>query len=161
MLGRSVLRLLTGCFLIILFITGTNTRAQTITVVNDLTFGDVFPGIPKTISKYTAGAAAEFHVTGTPGAEMIIEFTLPTYMNQSGYNMQMVFQKTDCAMDSSATPDQTNPGLDNQDPWHPITYRLGSNGLTIWLGGMVIPRLSQNPGSYSGTIVLTVTPTGN
>lgn len=136
-------------------------HAQSITVNNDLKFGDMFAGIPKVVSKYTAGSAAEFHVSGTAGSEVSIEFTLPTYMNQGGYNMQMVFREDDCAMDSSATPDQSNPGYDNVDPWHPITYRLGFNGLTIWLGGMVIPKLIQMPGSYSATIVLTVTYTGN
>ncbi len=135
--------------------------AQTITVVNDLNFGPVFPGIPKTISKKQAGAAAEYHISGSPGSEVAVEFTLPTYMNKSGFNMQMVFTDTDCAIDSSATPDQSNPLVDNVDPWHVITYRLGSSGLTIWLGGMVIPKLVQPEGDYSGTIVLTVSYTGN
>jgi len=135
--------------------------AQNITINNDLTFGDVFPGIPKEISRYTPGAAAEFLVTGTAGAEVTIDFTLPTYMNASGYNMQLVFHETDCAMDSTSAPDQTDPGHDNLDPWHTITYRLGSSGLTIWLGGMVIPGLHQKQGDYSGTIVLTVAYTGN
>lgn len=136
-------------------------NAQSITVNNDLVFGDMFPGIPKTVSKSAAGSAAEFYVSGTAGAEVTVEFTLPTYMNSGGFNMQMVFTDTDCAMDSSAAPDQSNPGYDDLDPWHTITYRLGFNGLTIWLGGMVIPKVVQYPGDYKATIVLTVTYTGN
>lgn len=136
-------------------------QAQSITIVNDLTFGDVFPGIPKSVLKYTPGAAAEYLITGTAGAEITIDFTLPTYMNVGGYNMQLVFRENDCAMDSSSTPDQTDPGYDNVDPWHTITYRLGSSGLTVWLGGMVVPRLKQQQGNYSGTIVMTVNYTGN
>ncbi len=135
--------------------------AQNATVNNDLTFGDVFPGIPKTISKATPGSAAEFYISGTAGAEVTIDLTLPTYMSSGSWNMQIVFNETDCAMDSSASPDQTEPGYDNIDPWHTITYRLGSNGLTIWLGGLVIPRLNQLQGSYTGTIVLTVAYTGS
>jgi len=135
--------------------------AQSITVNNDLVFGDMFPGIPKIVSKNAAGSAAEFYVSGTAGAELTIEFALPTYMNTGGFNMQMVFTETDCAMDSSATPDQSSPGYNNLDPWHTITYRLGFNGLTIWLGGMVIPKVVQYPGDYTGTIVVTVTYTGN
>ncbi|UCD17119.1 MAG: hypothetical protein JSV44_11810 [Candidatus Zixiibacteriota bacterium] len=134
---------------------------QNATVNNDLVFGDVFPGIPKMITKYTPGAAAEFYVSGTAGAEVTIDFTLPTYMDASGYNMQLLFREDDCAMDSSATPDQTNPGHDNLDPWHTITYRLGSSGLTIWLGGMVVPRLNQKDGDYTAAIVLTIAYTGN
>ena len=134
---------------------------QNITVNNNLVFGEVFPGIPKTISKKTAGSAAEFTVSGTPGAELSIDFTLPTYMNKDGFNMQLVFTETDCAVDSSATPDQSNPGATDLDPWHTITYRLGSSGLSIWLGGLVIPKLVQPTGDYVGTIVLTVAYTGN
>lgn len=135
--------------------------AQSITIVNDLTFGDVFPGIPKMVLKYTPGAAAEYLITGTAGAEITIDFTLPTYMNAGGYNMQLIFRENDCAADSSASPDQTNPGYDNIDPWHTITYRLGSSGLTVWLGGTVIPKLKQQQGDYSGAIVMTVNYTGN
>lgn len=137
------------------------TTAQNITVTNNLVFGNVFSGIPKTIPKTDAGAAAEFFVSGIAGNEVSIEFTLPTYMNAAGFNMQLIFSETDCAMDSSATPNQGSPGYNNLDPWHPITYRLGSAGLTIWLGGTAVPKLNQPPGTYSGSIVLTVSYTGN
>jgi hypothetical protein len=147
-------------FLIWIIIIGSS-YAQNATVNNDLTFGDVFPGIPKTVDKSTPGGAAEFYVTGTAGAEITIDFTLPTYMNSGGWNMQLVFHETDCAVDSSASPDQTDPGADNLNPWHTITYRLGSAGLTIWLGGMVIPRVNQLQGDYTATIVLTVAYTGS
>ncbi len=135
--------------------------AQNATVNNDLTFGNIFPGIPKTVSKATPGGAAEFYISGTAGAEVTIDFTLPTYMSSGIWNMQLVFNETDCAMDSSASPDQTDPGYNNIDPWHTITYRLGSNGLTVWLGGLVIPRINQLQGSYTGTVVLTVAYTGS
>mgnify|MGYP005831168381 CR=1 FL=1 len=134
---------------------------QSITVNNDLSFGDVFPGIPKSIAKTTPGSAAEFLISGTAGSEVSLDFTLPTYMNFGGYNMQLIFRDTDCALDSSAAPDQTDPGADNLDPWHTITYRLGSYGLTVWLGGTVVPRLNQRQGSYTALIVLTVAYTGN
>lgn len=149
-----------ACILILCFASA-EVCAQNAVVNNDLSFGDIFPGIPKTISKTTPGSAAEFFISGTAGSEVAIDFALPTYMNSGGNNMQMVFMETDCALDSSATPDQTNPGSNNLDPWHTITYRLGSNGLTVWLGGMVIPKLWQKQGSYSAVIVLTVAYTGN
>jgi hypothetical protein len=135
--------------------------AQSITVNNNLIFGDIFPGIPKTIDKANAGYAAEFQVSGTAGDEVTIDFTLPTYLNQSGFNMQIIFKQTDCALDSSATPDQSNPGYDDLNPWHTITYNLGLNGLTIWLGGTVVPRLNQINGTYTQLIVLTVAYTDN
>ncbi len=136
-------------------------RSQTISVVSDLSFGNVFPNVPKVVSKYTAGAAAEFHVAGTAGAEVLITFLyLPTYINQSGFTLSVLFSNTDCAMDSSATPNQSNPGHDDLNPWQPITYRLGMNGLTIWLGATAIPAIGQKPGSYTGPIQVRVQYTG-
>jgi hypothetical protein len=135
--------------------------AQDITVNNNLEFGSVFPGVPKAVSKRTPGEAAEFHVTGTPNAEITIDFALPTYLHTSGNNMVLQYSATDCAMDSSATPNQSSPGHDNLNPWQTMTYRLGSNGLTIWLGATVVPLQVQRPGNYSATITLTVTYTGN
>ncbi len=148
-------------FFVLLLLPGGLCFCQDATATHDLAFGDIFSGIPKTISKNTPGAAAEFTVTGTAGDEITVDFTLQTYLSAGGYNMQLVFSETDCAMDSSATPNQASPGYDNLDPWHTITYRLGSNGLVIWLGGKAIPKLHQPQGSYSATIVITVAYTGN
>jgi hypothetical protein len=137
-------------------------QAIDVTLVNNLQFGNVFPGMPKVISKNAAGAAAEFHVSGNAGDEVLITFlSLPTYINMTGFNMNVVISETDCAMDSSATPNQSNPGYNNLNPWQPITYRLGSNGLTIWLGATVVPNLGQKPGSYSGLIQIRAEYTGN
>ena len=138
-----------------------STPAQTITINNNLLFGNIYPGIPKSVTKYTAGAASEFLVTGTAGNEISIDFTLPTYMNQGGFNMQMIFTENDCSFDTRATPSQSAPEYDNQDPWSTIYGRLGSAGLTIWLGGTIVPKLYQKSGAYSASIVLTVAYTGN
>lgn len=134
--------------------------AQTITINNDLVIGNIYPGIPKTITKYTAGAAAEFHVAGPGGSEVSIDFTLPTYMNQSGWNMQMIFTKTDCSLDTRPFPNQSSPLRDDLNPWQTIIQRLGAQGLTIWLGGTVVPKIAQPAGAYTASIVLTVAYTG-
>ncbi len=145
----------------ILLLLAVSVQGQSITINNNLLFGNVFPGIPKTITKYTAGAAAEFLVTGTAGSEISIDFTLPTYMSQSGFNMQMIFTETDCSFDARATPSQSAPEWDDQDPWVTLYDRLGSSGLTIWLGGTIVPKLYQRSGAYSASIVLTVAYTGS
>ena len=134
------MRKIIAFFLLLAFLIPTvNLSGQNATAVAPLSFGNVYPGFPKTVSKYDAGAACEFSISGIAGDEVSIEFTLPTYMNSDGHHIQMVFNETDCAMDSSSTPDQSDPGHDNLDPWHPITYTLGSGGITVWLGGMFIP----------------------
>ncbi|MCB2229971.1 DUF4402 domain-containing protein [bacterium] len=134
--------------------------AQNVVVNEDLIFSYVYPGVPKEIDKSTAGSAAEFLITGTAGDEVSITFTLPSYMSQSGYTMQVLFPQTSCALDSSSVPDQSSPPVDDLDPYDVITYRLGSAGLTVWLGGKVIPKLAQPPGDYTADIVITVAYTG-
>lgn len=162
-IATKTLCALTLAFAITL-ITAPSTTAQVIDVslVNNLQFGNVFPGIPKVIATQAAGSAAEFHVAGTAGAEVMITFlSLPTYINMGGFNMNVVISETDCALDSSAAPNQSSPGFDDQNPWQPIIYRLGANGLTIWLGATVVPNLGQRPGSYSGLIQIRAEYTGN
>ena len=151
-----VILLLGGLLLIAVVSWGQNP-----TKINDLVFGSMYPGIPKVINKTTAGEAAEFHISGNPGDEVIVTFTLPTYLYQSGYNFQLSFSNTDLSLDTSATPSQSSPMVNNLNPWVPQTYRLGSTGMTLWLGGAAIPKLVQQSGSYSATITLTVDTTGN
>jgi hypothetical protein len=157
-MANSVKRIFPIAFVVLLF---SSVAAQDITVNNNLEFGSVFPGVPRAISKKTPGEAAEFRITGTPNAEITITFTLPTYMYTSGGNMVLQYSATDCSMDSSAIPDQANPGRDNLNPWQTLTYRLGSTGLAVWLGATVVPLSMQRPGNYSATITLTVAYTGN
>jgi hypothetical protein len=137
------------------------TGAQTVSSEEDLRFGDVLPGVPKTVAKTDPNGAAEFLVTGTEGAEVTIDFDLPLYFSTSGATMPVIFYDTDCAVDSTNPPDQSSPGYDNLNPYSTITYRLGSAGLRIYLGGKIVPGLVQKPGDYSATIRVTVTYTGN
>jgi len=139
---------------------GMEGRAQTATGINDLTFGNVLPGVPKTISKRTAGAAAEYSVTGDAGDQVLIDFTLPTHLRDNGNTLLITFSATDCAMDSSDPGDQSNPAWDNQDPRVTLSATLGSGGLTIWLGARTQPNAMQPSGNYSAEIILTVSPAG-
>ena len=156
--SRHLAKWIWGFSASLIFILGSShlSYGQTITINNDLVFGAVFPGVPKAISKTSAGDAAEFLISGTPNAEITLDFSLPTYLHTTGGNMQLIFSQTDCALDSSSTPNQSNPPVNNIDPWHSITYRLGANGLSLWLGGTVVPGLAQRPGNYTAPIVLTV-----
>jgi len=137
-------------------------RAQspTVTRVNDLDFGMMFPGVPIEIDKQSADAV-EFQVTGTADAEVTLDFSLPQYLSVGGYNMQLIFYTTSCAIDTNATPDQSSPAYVDLNPWQTLTYRLASSGLTVWLGCKAVPGLQQEAGTYTGDVVLTVQYTGN
>ena len=86
---------LTWLFLFSIVAVSADLAAQNATAVMPLRFGTIYPGIPKTVSKYDAGAAAEFHISGIAGDEMSIDFALPTYMSSGPYHMQMIFRETD------------------------------------------------------------------
>jgi len=126
---------------------------------NDLAFGTMFPGIPKTIDKSSTDAA-EFTVGGDAGVEVTLDFSLPTYLSSGGNTIQLIFFSDDCAIDSFPSPNQASPSFDDLNPWQTLTYDLGSAGLTVWLGGKAVPGLRQPAGSYTADIVLTVEYTG-
>jgi hypothetical protein len=134
-------------------------HGQTPVATHPLTFGNVFPGAEKTIDKKSANAA-EFTVSGTAGTEVYVDLTIPVALRFGTKVMPIAFSDTDMAIDSAGTPDPGNPAWDNLDPKQQQTARLGSGGLTIWLGGRLIPSAAQTPGSYTADIILTVTPTG-
>lgn len=151
--------LLVGIFLGVLLIASVS-WGQNPTLVNDLVFGNMYPGIPKVVDKTSAGEAAEFNISGSPGIEVIVTFTLPEYLYSSGFNYQLVFSSTDLSADTRNTPNQSSPLINNLDPREPFIQRLGIGGLTLWLGGTAIPKLVQQVGDYSATIVMTVDTTG-
>ncbi len=135
-------------------------QALTVTRVNDIDFGPMFPGVPKVVDKLSA-EAIEFHVTGTPGAEITLDFALPEYMSVNGRTIQLIFYDNSCAVDTAAVPNQASPPFTDLNPWQTLTYRLGSNGLTVWLGAKAVPKLRQEAGAYTGDVVLTARYTGN
>ena len=139
----------------------TASHSQTVAGIQDLAFNSIFPGVPKTVSKKSADAM-EFTITGTVNAEVALVFTLPEYMSITGSNMPLFFYNTDCQLDSTTTGNQASPTYDDLNPHQTLTYSLGPNGkLTFWLGAQVVPRLVQKTGSYTATIRLTATYTGN
>ncbi len=154
-------RILLAIVLIIIILLGGSAEAQpTVTRVTDMAFGTMFPGVPKTIDKQSTDAV-EFQVTGTAGAEVALQFTLPEYMSSGGYTLQVIFYDDACAIDTSATPNQSSPAYNDLNPYQTLIYRLGSTGLTVWLGAKAIPGLRQESGSYTGDVVLSAEYTGN
>lgn len=143
--------------------TATVLSALTILGNNDLVFGSVTPGIDKSVDKATVGFAAEWEILGAPGAELAINFSLPTdlLLIDSTVTMPVVFNNTDASFEDGTGAGQTAPaGLLN--PLGPAAERLGVGGtLFIWLGGTVQPGLTQTGGAYAADVILTVAYTGS
>lgn len=148
------------CLIIIVAMLPLFAADESVTVNNNLTFGTMFPGIPKTVDK-TSSNAAEFSVGGDAGLEVNIDFSLPTYLSSGSNNMQIIFFTDGCSIDSNATPNQSSPTYDDLNPWQTQTYDLGSSGLTVWIGGKAVPGIRQPAGTYTADIILTVLYTGN
>jgi hypothetical protein len=133
----------------------------------DLSFGNILPGVPITVSKKSVDAM-EFTVSGAVDAEVSMVLTLPEYMYSAGpppppiATMALFFFNTDCQIDTTLTGNQATPTYDDLNPHETLTYSLGPNGqLMMWLGAQVVPGLVQQSGNYSATVRLTAAYTGN
>jgi hypothetical protein len=130
---------------------------------NNLQFGTVTPGVNKTVDKATVGFAGEWEVTGTANAEVSVDFTLPDSLvtTDSLAFLRIAFSNADVSYDDGTGTGQTNPaGI--LDPHGPGVLNIGSGAtLMFWIGGTVLPRISQTGGDYAADIVLTVAYTGS
>ena len=109
---------------------------QPINVVGavDLDFGNVFPGVNKTVA-VTGATAGRFDVTGQASAPVFISFVLPANL--------------------------TGPGNLPIGTWtghHNTTNSTlsGTGGLFVFVGATVSPATNQPAGAYSGTVQMTV-----
>jgi hypothetical protein len=137
--------------------------SMTVQGTNGLAFGAVTPGIPKAVDKTTAGSAGEWRVTGAPNAEVTLDFVLPLNLDHAtlGSTMPISFSTTDAAYDDGTGGGQAAPAA-QVDPSVQTTANIAGDGsLWVWIGGTVLPSVSETSGSYSGDITLTITYTGN
>ena len=129
----------------------------------DLAFGNIFQGVPKSIGYNNDASSSIFTITGEPSAGINLQLILPQYVSLSDGSdrMTIIFSSTDAAVDTTiATPSTVgaSDGWINQNPYNlPTAAVIGSAGTTrIYLGGKIVPSIDQSPGAYSGDIVLSV-----
>lgn len=130
-----------------------------VTGQQDLTFGNLFPGIPERVFPTDGVRAGTFDMTGPKNMEIILQFTLPAVMTGPGAaTMPLSYAAND------ATYDPRGGGLPTVafDPTAPFTNRLpNSRQASAFLGATTTPSFSQTAGDYSAAVVLTVALTGN
>jgi len=143
--------------------TATVLSALTIRGTNNLQFMTVTPGINKTVDKADVGFAGEWEITGEALVEITLDFTLPDslILQDSTVGMPVSFSNTDASYEDGTGGGQTSPaGLLN--PHALETRNIGATGyMWVWIGGTVLPRLTQTGGDYSADIVLTIALTGS
>lgn len=130
--------------------------ASQVTALRPLAFGTVVAGVPTAVAPTDAGAAA-WRIRGVLGVTSSVTLTLPAVLTRvgGGATMPVSFCGT-CAVYR----------VNNASPAGGTTFRpqTGPTGLVVavlsdvyvWLGGTVSPAAGQAPGSYTGSVVLTV-----
>lgn len=129
-----------------------------VTAQSDLDFGDVLPGVAKSIAITDVGAGS-WQITGNASAEVTLGFTLPTNLTNGGNTLPISFGASDAGHNVA----NLAAGATTFDPSAGTTTDIGSlpAELYVWVGGTVSPGASQATGLYTGTVTLTVQYTGN
>jgi hypothetical protein len=126
---------------------------QPINVVGavDLDFGNVFPGVNKTVA-VTGATAGRFDVAGQASAPVLISFVLPA--NLTGPGNLAIGTWTGHHNTSNAPTGGTNftPSAATTN-----STLNGSGNLWVFVGATVSPTTNQAAGAYSGTVQMTVT----
>jgi hypothetical protein len=132
-------------------------QALTVSAVDSLIFGAVFPGTTRTILPADASSGS-FTLAGATNAEVNVTFTLPANLTFGANNLPITFSPTSAARNTAGF----RAGSTAFDPAAAMTTRLdGATGnLYVFVGGAVSPTI-QPAGSYTAAITLTAAYTGN
>ena len=134
-------------------ITATASVQTPINVVGaqQLNFGNVFPGVNKTINATDLTNAGRFDVTGQASTPVTLSFVLPATLSSGGNTMPIVsytgvhaLLATQAGGVAFAPAGGANPTLS------------GTGALFVWVGAQVQPATNQAAGVYTGSISMTV-----
>jgi len=134
---------------------GAQGKPLNVTGVRGLTFGAVFPGVSRVISRTDPANAGQFDIGHAKFAPIQLTFTLPNVMvGPAGATMPLVFGSNDAGYSSPETI-TSQVGF---DPKQSFTTALDKNGrAAVFIGGTALPAPSQRAGAYTATITMTVT----
>lgn len=132
----------------------------TVTGSADLDFGTVFPGVDKAVAYTDAVNAGQWDITGEPAAEVTLDFeALPPNLTFGGNNLPIVYSATDAGhytTDDPGSATSFDPAVGATTDLHAV-----SGALYVWIGGTVQPPEDLAAGTYTATITLDVSYTGN
>ncbi len=129
----------------------------TITAGQDLDFGIVLQGTPRTIAE-TAAAAGRFDATGTASANVNVNFTLPANL-VSGANNLPIGTWTGCYNQTAAVNSSGCTTIASMAGTTATTFGnvAGAGRLWVFVGATVSPAAAQAVGTYTNTVTLTLT----
>jgi hypothetical protein len=132
-------------------VTATVQQPITVTKNSDLSFGNVFAGLDKSIA-VTAGGAAKFTVAGQATTPVNLTFTIPATITSGANNLALASWTGHLA-----TTDVTSGGTTFTPSASATSATLsGSGALYVYVGATAQPTVSQAAGSYSGSMTMTV-----
>ncbi len=118
----------------------------------DLDFGNVFPGVNKTIG-VAAATAGRFDVTGQGAAPVLISFVLPANLTSGANNLPIgTWTGHHNTVNAPAGGTNFTPSAATTNS----AFSAGGN-LFVFVGASVTPASNQAAGGYSGTVQMTVT----
>ena len=120
--------------------------------VNDLNFGVVTAGVPKTPGSL-ASDAGRINISGEPTTPVSVSFTLPIVLTNGASTVPISFNATDGLLWSAypATHTTFNPNVVF------FTTTNGTGALIIGISGTVSAPIGAITGTYTGTVTMTVT----
>lgn len=129
--------------------TATVLSALTVTGASDLQFGNVTPGVNKTIAIADAGAG-RFDVTKAAATGIALSFTLPTDLTFGANNLPI--GSWTGGWNTSATPAGATAFTPSASATN--TTVTGGTTISVYVGATVSPGAAQAAGAYTGTVTM-------
>jgi uncharacterized protein DUF4402 len=131
--------------------TATVLSAVTVAAGSDLQFGNVTPGVNKTVAIADAGAG-RFDVVKAAGEGVTLSFTLPANLG-SGANNLPIGSWTG-GWNTSATPAGATAFTPTAAGTN--TAATAGTGIFVYVGATVSPAAAQVAGNYTGDVTMSV-----
>ncbi|HYU30045.1 MAG TPA: DUF4402 domain-containing protein [Gemmatimonadales bacterium] len=116
-----------------------------------LSFGNVFPGVNKTVAATDLTNGGRFDVTGQASTPVTLSFTLPATLSSGGNTMPIVSYTGAHALLATQAGGVAFSPAAGANP-----TLSGTGALFVWVGAQVQPATNQVAGVYTGSITMTV-----
>jgi hypothetical protein len=153
---RRIVRAIGVATVLSVILGGIHSVEAQVTKQSDLSFGTILTGRTSTVS-ITSGNAAEWKAHEGLSLSTSFSFTLPNALARTGGggSIPISFCST-CAAYHTNVNNPSGSTTFNPASGTNIAISIASD-IYVWLGASVNPPLNQPAGTYSATVVLTVT----
>ena len=123
--------------------------------IKNLAFGLLLAGTPVSVVRTAPVRAGQVNITAQPKSPIIIQISLPASMSgPAGATLPLSFGANDAGY-SALGSISSQVAFDPRNSTVVLTNTSNGRG-TLFLGGTASPAFNQQPGTYTGTITITV-----